>query len=52
MLDQILCRLPGSQILVALPYRFILSATVVAISHQHGDLGAQLGQLKRACQGN
>lgn len=48
MFDQILRRFPGSQILVALPYRVVFAATVVAIGHQHGDLCAQFGQLKWA----
>jgi cell division protein FtsL len=47
MFHQILRRLPGPQILVALPYGVVLAATVVAISHQHRDLGAQLGQFER-----
>jgi hypothetical protein len=33
MFNQILRRLPGSQILVALAYRFVLAAAVVALSH-------------------
>jgi len=46
MFDQILCRLPGSKILVALADRFVLAAAIVALSHQYGDLRAQLRQLE------
>ena len=46
MLDKILRGLPGSQVLVALPYRVVLAATVVAVGHQHRDLSAQFRQLE------
>jgi hypothetical protein len=46
MFDQILRRLPGSQILVALADCFVLAAAVVTLCHQDGDLGAQFGQLE------
>jgi hypothetical protein len=47
MLDQILRRLEGPQVLVALPYGIVLGTTIVAIGHQHRDLSAQLRQLER-----
>jgi hypothetical protein len=49
-LNQVLCRLERAQILVALPNRIVLSATIIAVSHQHGDLCAQLRQLERTCK--
>jgi hypothetical protein len=48
MPDEVSRRLPRPQVLVALPYRVVFPAAVVAISHEDGDLSAQLGQLKRA----
>jgi hypothetical protein len=46
MFDQILCRFPSSQILVALADRFVLAAAVVTLGHQHGNLGAQFCQFE------
>jgi hypothetical protein len=46
MFDKVLRRLPGSQILVALANRFVLSAAVIALGHQYGDLGAQFRQFE------
>jgi hypothetical protein len=49
MLNQILCSLECAQVLIALPNCFILAAAIAAISHQDGNLRAQLRQLERAC---
>jgi len=49
MFDQILCRLPGSQVLVALADRFVLAAAIVALGHQYGNLGAQFRQFEGTC---
>jgi len=40
MLNQILRRLEGAEILVAFSNRFVLPAAVVAVGHQHGYLRA------------
>lgn len=49
MLDQFLRGPESSQILVALTHSIIGATAIFAVGHQNGDLGAELGQLKRAC---
>lgn len=49
MLDQVLSRLERPEVLIAFPDRVIFSTAIIAISHQHGNLCAQLRQLERTC---
>jgi hypothetical protein len=49
VLNQVLRRSESPEVLIALPHRFVLTASIAALSHQDGNLRAQLRQLERTC---